>query len=96
MNGNPWTDEDIRVLRRLYPTTPTEDLAKALRRTAYSVALKAKRLGIVKQRKGKVKQRVGFRPFEEIAAEADIWTQLQRDIEAVARKDAQRALGIRV
>lgn len=37
-----------------------------------------------------------YRTFEQVAAEADIWTQLQRDIEAVARKDAQRALGIRV
>lgn len=41
-----WTKEEIEVLKQLYPTTPTPDLACLLNRSVGSISLKAYRLGV--------------------------------------------------
>ena len=44
--GKPWTPEQEKRLRQLYPVTDTAVLAKQFRRTVVAVKTRAKRLGI--------------------------------------------------
>lgn len=48
MNGRPYTAADVAMLRRLYPDTQTEALAKAMGRTVDSVYIAAIKRGIRK------------------------------------------------
>lgn len=48
MNGRPWSEEQLAILRRLYPTQSTKKLAKRLRRSESSVCRAAYKLGIHK------------------------------------------------
>lgn len=48
MKGKPWTEFDLRRLRRLYPSTRTADIARQLRRPLSGVASKANDLGLRK------------------------------------------------
>jgi hypothetical protein len=43
-----WSDNEVEVLKNLYPTTPNEQIARQLGRSLYSVEMKAKRLGLLK------------------------------------------------
>lgn len=44
-----WSDEEVETLRKLYPTTPNRELAERLRRSQYSVEMKAKSLRLRKE-----------------------------------------------
>jgi len=44
-----WSDEEVEVLKKLYPGTPNRELAERLRRSQYSVEMKAKRLRLQKE-----------------------------------------------
>lgn len=48
MNGKPWTPELLERLRRLYPDTPTRDVAKACEHTLSNTYAKATKLGLKK------------------------------------------------
>lgn len=48
MNGRPWTDRDVALLRELYPDTPTKDLVRRFGRKIQRVYAKAKQLGLRK------------------------------------------------
>lgn len=43
-----WTDEDLEILRVLYPTTPAAKIAKRLGRTPRATFIKAGRIGLAK------------------------------------------------
>jgi hypothetical protein len=43
-----WTKDDIKLLRKLYPNTVTQQLADKLKRSAGSVKTKARQLGLKK------------------------------------------------
>jgi len=44
-----WSDEEVEVLKKLYPGTPNRIVAERLRRSQYSVEMKAKRLRLQKE-----------------------------------------------
>lgn len=48
MNGKPWTPEHLRRLRRLYPDTPTRDVAIACEHSLGNTYAKATKLGLKK------------------------------------------------
>lgn len=48
MNGRPWSREDDALLRRLYPDTPTPQVARRLKRTVAGVYGHADKLGLGK------------------------------------------------
>lgn len=48
MNGAPWTPEQLELLRRLYPGTPTRDVAKACGHCLGSTYKHANTLGLKK------------------------------------------------
>ena len=43
-----WTAADVAMLRKMYRTTATKEIAKTLRRTVASVQAKARTLGLKK------------------------------------------------
>lgn len=43
-----WSDEEVEVLKRLYPSTPNREIAGRLHRSQYSVEMKAKSLRLKK------------------------------------------------
>ncbi|MHC4571556.1 MAG: hypothetical protein ACYS0C_05720 [Planctomycetota bacterium] len=45
----PWSEDEIKQLKKLYPVTKTVDLAKQLGRHPAIVSYKARRLGIKKK-----------------------------------------------
>lgn len=46
-----WTRQDIRDLKKLFPSTPTAEVARALDRPYEAVKKKASRLGLRKSRR---------------------------------------------
>lgn len=44
----PWTEADMEVMRRLFPTTVTRELAAMLGRTSHVVSARAKKMGLKK------------------------------------------------
>ena len=45
---NYWTEDDLKVLSKLYPDTVTDELAERFGRSAGSVKTKARQLGLKK------------------------------------------------
>jgi len=43
-----WSKDDIKLLKKLYPKTITQELAERLKRSAGSVKTKARQLGLKK------------------------------------------------
>lgn len=58
MNGRAWSQGDLKKLRELYPSRPTEDVARAMRRSVYGVNGQAAKLGLHK--KAERLEKVGF------------------------------------
>ncbi len=48
MNGKPWSDTDLAILRQLYADTPTADIARQLSRTITMIYVKAHKIGLRK------------------------------------------------
>jgi hypothetical protein len=48
MNGSPWTPEQLELLRKLYPDTPTRDVAKVCGHSLCSTYGYAQKLGLEK------------------------------------------------
>jgi hypothetical protein len=46
-----WTSAEVKLLRKLFSTTPTSKLAKQLRRKTDAVKKKASRMGLRKSKK---------------------------------------------
>ena len=91
MNRNPWTSAELSELRRRYHRERTADLARYFGRSVLSVQRKASRMGLTGRQQ---RAPSGYRTFEQVAAECDILTQMQRDIDRVVMEDARRALGL--
>lgn len=51
MTKGTWTKDDIKTLKRLFPNTPTADIAAELGRSVDCVKKKAERLGLKKTKK---------------------------------------------
>lgn len=45
----PWTEAEIKLLKKLYPSSKTNDLAERLDKALYVVAYKARCLGLKKE-----------------------------------------------
>jgi transcriptional regulator of aromatic amino acid metabolism len=45
---NYWTQEDLKLLKKLYPNTLTTELAERLKRSAGSIKTRARQLGVRK------------------------------------------------
>lgn len=45
-NGRPWTKEEVKLLKELYPALGIKETAERLNRSYFSVSIKANRLGI--------------------------------------------------
>ncbi|MBC7201897.1 MAG: HNH endonuclease [Pusillimonas sp.] len=48
MKGKQWTESELAAIRRLYPETPTKEIAKTLGRTVNQIYHQANRLGLKK------------------------------------------------
>jgi hypothetical protein len=47
----PWTDKEVKMMRRFYSSMETDELACELQRSYGSVRKKAARMGLVKSRR---------------------------------------------
>jgi hypothetical protein len=48
LNTREWTEEEVYLLKELYPKTPTKDIANRLNRSLFSINNKATYLGLFK------------------------------------------------
>lgn len=60
MASNVWNEEDIAVLKRLYPDTTNADIGKLLGRSAKGVASKAEGIGLKKSKNFKRRHGIGL------------------------------------
>ena len=49
--GQPWSKDEVKLLKSVFRNTATKEVAEKLRRSVYSVATKASELGLKKTKK---------------------------------------------
>ena len=92
----PWTEEEDRILKELYPTTDTEELAQRLGRSRHAINKRAADLGIKKDpefvrlvrklswRKGKKKEMLWTK--EEDEKLCHLYLEEELSVEEIAKK----------
>jgi len=50
LNPMPWSTEETNLLRRLFPTTPNEEIAERIGRSLDAIANKARKMGLRKMK----------------------------------------------
>lgn len=63
MGKQLWTEEEIDLLKRLYPDTPMEEITKALRRSVDQVRTKVKKLKLRRSKSFIASQRKRYAQF---------------------------------
>ncbi len=63
MGKQLWTEEEIDLLKRLYPDTPMEEITKVLRRSVDQVRTKVKKLKLRRSKSFIASQRKCYAQF---------------------------------
>lgn len=63
MGKQLWTEEEINLLKRLYPDTPMEEITKVLRRSVDQVRTKVKKLKLRRSKSFIASQRKRYAQF---------------------------------
>jgi len=63
MGKQLWTEEEIDLLKRLYPDTPMEEITKVLRRSVDQVRTKVKKLKLRRSKSFIASQRKRYAQF---------------------------------
>ncbi|MBR7070505.1 MAG: hypothetical protein IKI30_08730 [Oxalobacter sp.] len=63
MGKQLWTEEEIDLLKRLYPDTPMEEITKTLRRSVDQVRTKVKKLKLRRSKSFIASQRKRYAQF---------------------------------